>query len=94
MLVKSPRDIGLALRKRRRNLGMSQADLAGLIGVTRQWVIRSERGNTSAEIGLVLRALNALGLRLDVATGAERATPSIDAVDIDAILARTRGRRS
>jgi hypothetical protein len=35
------------------------------VGVSRHWVIALERGNPGAELGLVLTALSAVGLRVD-----------------------------
>ncbi|MDN5744297.1 MAG: hypothetical protein L0H31_04155 [Nocardioidaceae bacterium] len=45
---------------------MSQADLAALIGVTRQWVITFESGSPASQVQLAIRALQAVGLALDV----------------------------
>jgi DNA-binding XRE family transcriptional regulator len=36
-----------------------------MIGVSRQWIVAMEKGKPPAEIGLVLRALTALGVNLD-----------------------------
>jgi HTH-type transcriptional regulator/antitoxin HipB len=97
MLVRNARDLGLRMRDRRMEMGLSQAVLAERIGVSRSWVVQVERGNAGAELGLVLRALNALSLDLDVraASTPERAGAADDAVgwtpDLAAILDRTRG---
>jgi transcriptional regulator with XRE-family HTH domain len=73
---------------------MSQAALANLVGVGRHWVIRTEQGNSSTEVGLLLRALNAVGLRVDISSGGEKSTVRLDAIDIDAILDRNRRRHA
>jgi y4mF family transcriptional regulator len=65
MLIPSPRELGQLIRDRRKQLGISQAQLAERVGVSRHWVIALERGNTGAELGLVLSALSAVGLRVD-----------------------------
>jgi HTH-type transcriptional regulator/antitoxin HipB len=95
MLVKSAKDIGLALSSRRRFLGLTQAELARRVGVTRRWVIGVEKGKGSVELELVLRAAGALGLVLDLrpesgAAGSAR-TPE---ADIDAIVAKAKSRPS
>lgn len=92
MLVKSPAELGLALRDRRRRLSLSQAELASRIGVSRSWVVTIEKGNDAAEVGLVLRAVRALDLTLDLGTGmpATRQNRSVK-VDIDAIVRRGKG---
>lgn len=46
---------------------MSQADLAARIGTSRRWVTTIETGHGSgAELGKIMAALSALGLRLTV----------------------------
>lgn len=61
--------------------------MARRIGVSRQWLVEVERGKPRAEIGWVLRALNVLGIPLQVgypmyATGVAD-SPDID---VDAIV--------
>lgn len=94
MLLQTPRDIGLAIRQRRKDLDLDQAGLARRVGVSRQWIIEVERGKPGAEVGLVLRTLKALGVALEVAepTGPQvsDAPPGAD-VDLDEVLARARG---
>jgi len=65
MLISSPHELGQLVRDRRKRLGITQAQLAEIVGVSRHWVIALERGNTGAELGLVLTALSAVGLRVD-----------------------------
>lgn len=96
MIVRTPSDLGLLIRSRRRELGLDQRTLAERVGVSRLWIIEFEPGKPRAEIGLVLRTLTALGLRLDVSTedavkrmSSSRAAPP----DIDAIVDAARKRR-
>jgi HTH-type transcriptional regulator/antitoxin HipB len=99
--LRTPLDIGALIRDRRRALKLDQAELAGLIGVSRLWVNQIERGKAGAGLGLVLRALDALGLTLtarpETAQGqgqgqgqGETAPPPIVTPDIDAIVAAHR----
>jgi HTH-type transcriptional regulator / antitoxin HipB len=67
MLV-SPADVGRLLKERRIKRGLSQQELAESIGVSRQWVAKVERGHARAEIGSVLRAFRAVGIRLELTT--------------------------
>ncbi|MDC7787543.1 helix-turn-helix domain-containing protein [Rhodoplanes tepidamans] len=90
MLVRTPADLGAVLRDRRKHLDLDQATVAKRIGVSRQWVIEIERGHPRAELALVLRAIDVLGLRLDAAVGPAADHPPSDGVDIDAIVARAR----
>jgi HTH-type transcriptional regulator / antitoxin HipB len=65
--LRTPADIGALIKDRRRALGFDQAELAARIGVGRLWVNQVERGKPGASLGLVLRALAALGLELSSA---------------------------
>ncbi len=66
MAVRSIRDIAVAARGRRQELGLSQAELARRAGVSRKWISEFETGKPTAELGLVLRVLDELGFRLDL----------------------------
>jgi HTH-type transcriptional regulator/antitoxin HipB len=55
--------LGAAIRLKRKEKGLSQSKLAELLGVERKWVLRLEAGNPKAELGLVLKTLNTLGIR-------------------------------
>ena len=86
MAIRTPRELGAAVRERRRALQLDQAALASRAGVSRQWIVALEQGKPGAELGLVLRTLKALGLRLDT-------TPEPDAsagIDLDAVVAAAR----
>ncbi|MEK6607469.1 MAG: helix-turn-helix domain-containing protein [Myxococcota bacterium] len=87
----------MAIRQERRRRGLEQKALADKVGVSRQWIIATEQGKAGASLGLVLRTLNVLGLRLS----AHPATPTApDAafpetrVNIDEVVETARrGRR-
>jgi HTH-type transcriptional regulator / antitoxin HipB len=99
MLLRTPTDIGSAIRDRRRHLGLGQDELAARIGVSRKWIIDAEKGKPRIAMGLLLRTLNALGLRLSIDGGRAPATGKMDrcvkvpTVDIDRILDSTRAKR-
>jgi HTH-type transcriptional regulator / antitoxin HipB len=106
MKVRTHIDIGFAIRDRRRRLNLGQDDLAARVGVSRKWIIDIEKGKPRAEIGLVLRTLDALGLRLSLddeessagaAAGFAEQDASgfsdVPAVDIDRIIDNARTRR-
>ncbi len=88
LTLRSPADIGALIRDRRKALGIDQSALAEQIGVGRIWVNQVEKGKPGAKLGLVLRALAAVGVELSATTGdapddaiAEPiATPDINAV--------------
>jgi HTH-type transcriptional regulator/antitoxin HipB len=66
MRVRNPKELGLLLRQGREDRGWTQEELASRAGVTRQWVIGIEGGKPKAEVGLVLRAIAALDLTVDI----------------------------
>ena len=64
MRLKTPCDYGLVIREERRRQGLTQQALATVVGVGRQWIIAVEQGKAGAELGLVLRALQVLGVQI------------------------------
>ncbi|PPV06058.1 transcriptional regulator [Xanthomonas bromi] len=95
--VRTPSDIGNIIRTRRKRLGWDQARLAHQIGVSRQWVVDIEKGKPRAELQLILRALQALGLELMLGPGvaqvSEVRAPDRDTVtpiNLDAIIEHNR----
>jgi HTH-type transcriptional regulator/antitoxin HipB len=90
--LRTPADIGALIRDRRRALGLDQAELADRIGVSRLWVNQVERGKPGASLGLILRALIAVGVELTggvadkkpLGDSAPVASPDIDAIIVAA----------
>jgi HTH-type transcriptional regulator/antitoxin HipB len=80
--IGSARDLGLFVRESRRDLGKTQAELADEARVSRRWLAALEAGKATAEFGLVLRTLQALGLELDVSPR----RPAAGGIDLDAML--------
>jgi transcriptional regulator with XRE-family HTH domain len=91
--VRATRDIGNAIRARRRGLGWSQTELASRAAVSRKWVSETERGASVAGVRNLLAVFEALGVTLVLRTE-EDDLPSAanlrDHVDLDAILAAHR----
>ncbi len=89
--------IRAAVLGRRRELGLSQAQLAERIGVSRKWVSEFERGKATAELGLVLRLLENLDLQVTI-TPTAQSDPHAEGVasapvDLDALLEEYRDGR-
>jgi len=91
MWIVTPQDLAQLVRDRRSQLGLSQGGLAQRVGVSRQWIVALEQAKPTAEVGLVLQTLSALGLRIDVRDPAHDATPYAEALRAAAsrVLART-----
>jgi HTH-type transcriptional regulator/antitoxin HipB len=90
MKINSAGDLAAVVRGRRISLGLSQAALAARVGVSRPWLSKVEAGKPTVEFGLVIRLLDILGLRLDLAEGAGE--PTTASVDLDAHLDEYRSR--
>jgi HTH-type transcriptional regulator/antitoxin HipB len=95
MLLRAPIDIGCAIRDRRSRLGLDQEELARRVGVSRKWIVEVEKGKPRAEIGLVLRAFIALGLKLSLdddsrVTDSRMPDPVLPHIDIDRVLDKLR----
>lgn len=82
MRVRNTRELGILIRDARKSRRWSQADLAGRIGVSRNWVVSIEGGRPGAEVGLVLNALQVLDLSFSVSARA----PSEERDDSDPSL--------
>jgi transcriptional regulator with XRE-family HTH domain len=57
--------IGARVAARREELGLTQVELASRVGVSREWVLRFERGNSGANLGGVLKVLRELNITLN-----------------------------
>jgi len=94
MRIRTPADLGALIRDRRIKLALDQQSLARKVGVSRQWIVEVEKGKARAEIGLLLRTIDALGIQLmteeDVPGKKRQTAPE---VDIDSIVAAARGER-
>src|SRR5580692_1653307 len=94
MLIRTPADLGAVIRDRRKRLKLDQSTLAKRIGASRQWVIEVEHGHPRAELSLVLRALDALGIPLHASSDQGKSHGVVlPAVDINAIVAKARKRK-
>jgi y4mF family transcriptional regulator len=66
MLVNSTAQLGKAVRDARKAKGLRQAELALAAGTGRRFIVDLEHGKPTAQLGGVLRVLQALGLDLDL----------------------------
>lgn len=65
MRIDNVQYLGLYVRDQRQELGLTQTDLCAAAKVSRRWLSDLEAGKATAEVGLVLRVLHALGLTLE-----------------------------
>ena len=66
MSTKSPEQLGAAIRTRRRQLKVTQKDLAMTCGTGLRFIIDLEKGKSTCQIGKILQVLQALGLELQI----------------------------
>lgn len=66
MNTKSPEQLGAAIRTRRRQLKVTQKDLAMTCGTGLRFIIDLEKGKPTCQIGKILQVLQALGLELQI----------------------------
>jgi HTH-type transcriptional regulator/antitoxin HipB len=93
MRIRTPTDLGALIRDRRRRLRLDQKSLAEKVGVSRQWIVEVEKGKPRAEVSLILRTLDTLGILLTAGEAAAKGQTGPPPVDIDSIVAAARGKR-
>lgn len=95
MRIRTPADLGALIRDRRTRLGLDQKSLALKVGVSRQWIVEVEKGKPRAEIGLLLRTIDALGILLaaEKEASGETKAKTRPTVDIDSIVANAHRKR-
>ncbi len=84
MIVNSAREIGALVRTERKKRHWSQKELASKVGVSALWISQVERGKPTAHIGLVLRTLKTLDVKLWA--GDQPAEKVGTRIDLDALL--------
>lgn len=101
MLLRTPKDVGLALRDARKAKWLFQTALAQMAGASQGWLSEVENGKPTAELGKVLKVMTALGVALDARPAEVRfgqptvqggPPPSIPR--LADVLARTTGKRT
>ena len=65
-IIQSVKDLGLVIRAVRKSSGVRQDDLAGTVGVSRQFAVDVEKGKPTVQFDRVLLLLKELGIELSV----------------------------
>lgn len=66
MIIQDTTQLGSAIRSMRKQLGVTQKELAMTCGTGLRFVIDLEKGKPTCQIGKILQVLQALGLRVDL----------------------------
>lgn len=64
-IIRSSRDLGQLISAVRRHRGLTQQQVADVLGMTQAWVSRVEQGKQRAWVGQVLRLMAYLGIVLN-----------------------------
>lgn len=90
MQIENPRQLGALLKDGRKKAGLTQKELARRIQASVRWVQSAENGSAGTGVGLLLRALAAVGVALEVTLGGSRhSVAPVATVDVDRIIAQT-----
>jgi HTH-type transcriptional regulator / antitoxin HipB len=66
MTIQTSKQLGATVRARRRELGVTQKDLAMTGGTGLRFVVDLEKGKATCQVGKILQLLQVLGLALAV----------------------------
>lgn len=74
-IVRTPEDIGRAVRLARKRQKLRQDDLAAMAGFSHVFLGDLEKGKGTVSVGRMLKVLDELGLRLRIEAFEEPASP-------------------
>jgi HTH-type transcriptional regulator / antitoxin HipB len=92
LYLKTPAQLGAAIKARRTQLGIDQGTLANRARVSRNWLMQLEKGAPGASIGIILRVLGPLKMSLSLEspdkadTTDQRASAQFSPVDINQVI--------
>lgn len=69
--------IGRLIKNTRQALGMRQDELASVAGLSTRSLSNIENGKTTAQLGLVLNTLDALGISMTLTPPVSSGTPAV-----------------
>ncbi|WP_395945528.1 helix-turn-helix domain-containing protein [Brevundimonas sp.] len=93
MIIRSARELGAAVKARRKALGEDQAALASRSVCRGSWISALENGKSTLELGLVLQTLRALDMPLSISPGqSSRTASSASRTDLNALIDAARRR--
>ena len=65
-MIKTSKDLGILIRQRRKEMGLSQADLAGICNVGNRFLVELEAGKPTVQFDKALSVAANVGLELHV----------------------------
>lgn len=79
-IARSPTQLGNLIQRQRKQMGMSQTDLASLVGLRQELISKIERGHEGTKLASIYALFAALDLELVVEARSGR--PTVDIEDI------------
>lgn len=86
MIIHSAKELGSLVRSERKRRGWSQRELAEQVGLSPLWISNFERGKSTAHVGLVLRTLKALDVKLRVGEEDKKEHSPTVTADLNSLL--------
>lgn len=80
--IRTSTEFGAAVRRARKDRGLSQVALAARAGVGRPWLSELETGKRTVEMGRALSVLSALDLAITIVPASDPAAATVDLADI------------
>lgn len=77
-LARTPKQIGNAIRRERKRLGLSQSELGGKSGLRQETISLIETGNPATKLETLLGVLAALDLELQIAARSKHSPHDIE----------------
>lgn len=65
-MIKTAKDLGTLIRQRRKEMGLSQADLAGICNVGNRFLVELEAGKPTVQFDKALYVVANVGLELHI----------------------------
>ena len=66
MNIENTEQLGEAIRKQRKHLGVTQKELAMVCGTGLRFIVDLEKGKPTCQVGKIFQVLQALGLSVDL----------------------------
>ena len=65
-MIKTAKDLGLLIKQRRKTMGLSQAELAGICKVGNRFIVELEAGKPTIQFDKALHVATNVGLKLQL----------------------------
>jgi HTH-type transcriptional regulator/antitoxin HipB len=66
VIVRTPIELGNAVRARRRELNLTQEDIAGVVAVNRRVIGELERGKGTVQLQIAMEVVRVLGMDIEL----------------------------